>query len=197
MASTPPQDSGEVVSALAELTAEPESDIESRVLAHFCRVPAPVGEAHAAFTDQGVLFLRTEASLGGDADRFREAFATRFGRPLLPAPEPPEWLVEALAGGVGADIAVDLRDSTAFAAEVLRVTARIPAGQTRTYAWVAKEVGRPGAVRAVGSALARNPVPLLIPCHRVIRSDGGLGDYLFGVETKERLLREEASAARR
>lgn len=74
---------------------------------------------------------------------------------------------------------------------MLRAAARIPRGQTRPYAWVARQAGRPKAVRAVGSALGRNPVPLLIPCHRVTRSDGALGDYVFGVGAKERLLRAE------
>lgn len=64
-----------------------------------------------------------------------------------------------------------------FSIDVLRLTARIPAGEVRTYAHLAAELGRPGAARAVGSALRRNPVPILIPCHRVIRTDGTIGEY--------------------
>ncbi|GDY32689.1 hypothetical protein GTS_43220 [Gandjariella thermophila] len=74
---------------------------------------------------------------------------------------------------------------------MLSATSRIPPGQNRPYAWVAQEVGRPKAVRAVGSALGRNPVPLLIPCHRVTRSDGKPGDHVFGAPAKEAILRAE------
>jgi O-6-methylguanine DNA methyltransferase len=75
---------------------------------------------------------------------------------------------------------------------VLRKTAEIPRGEVRPYGWVAAEIGRPGAVRAVGSALAGNPVPLIVPCHRVVRSDGVLGQYsLGGAANKPRLLAGE------
>ena len=74
---------------------------------------------------------------------------------------------------------------------MLAATRRIPAGETRPYAWVAREAGRPQAVRAAAGVLARNPVPLLVPCHRVIRADGRIGDYMFGPEHKEQLLRGE------
>jgi methylated-DNA-[protein]-cysteine S-methyltransferase len=66
---------------------------------------------------------------------------------------------------------------TKFELAVLRATLEIPFGETRTYAWVARRIGKPKAVRAVGSALRNNPWPLIIPCHRVIRSDGSLGLY--------------------
>lgn len=74
---------------------------------------------------------------------------------------------------------------------MLAATGRIPAGEVRPYGWVAREAGRPNAWRAVGSVLARNPVPLLVPCHRVVRSDGDLGQYIFGPASKEALLRGE------
>jgi len=74
---------------------------------------------------------------------------------------------------------------------VLGATRTIPVGETRPYGWVAREVGNPRAVRAVASVLARNPVPLLVPCHRVVRADGAVGRYLFGTEHKENLLRGE------
>ena len=92
---------------------------------------------------------------------------------------------------------VDLRGLTPFQADVLAVTRTIPPGETRTYAWVAEQVGRPRAVRAVGSALAANPVPLVIPCHRVTRSDGTTGDYALGAEAKVALLAAEGVAVAR
>ena len=66
---------------------------------------------------------------------------------------------------------------SAFERAVLKATLSIPFGETRTYAWVAQKIGKPGAVRAVGSALRKNPWPLIIPCHRVIKSDGSVGRY--------------------
>ncbi len=68
---------------------------------------------------------------------------------------------------------------------------RIPRGQVRTYAWVARQVGRPRAVRAVANVIARNSVPFLVPCHRVVPSAGGIGNYAFGSEMKRALLKSE------
>ena len=66
---------------------------------------------------------------------------------------------------------------TSFECQVLKATLSIPLGETRSYQWIAKKIGRPKAVRAVGQALRRNPYPLLVPCHRVIKNDGTLGGY--------------------
>jgi O-6-methylguanine DNA methyltransferase len=78
-----------------------------------------------------------------------------------------------------------------FERTVLLKVLQIPRGEVRPYAWVAREIGSPKAVRAVGSALGRNPVPLLIPCHRVVRSDGNAGEYIFGSEAKRAVLATE------
>ena len=78
-----------------------------------------------------------------------------------------------------------------FARKVYRAVLSIPLGQVRTYRWVAEKAGSPGAVRAVGQALKRNPYPLLIPCHRVIRSDGKPGGYAWGKKKKPFLLELE------
>jgi O-6-methylguanine DNA methyltransferase len=74
---------------------------------------------------------------------------------------------------------------------VLRAAARIPPGEVRSYAWVATQIGRPRAARAVGRVMARNPLPLLFPCHRVVDSSGNLHDYYYGLEMKARLLEME------
>ena len=86
----------------------------------------------------------------------------------------------------------DLRGGTPFQIAVWEACLTIPAGKTRTYADLAKAIHRPNAVRAVGTALGANPIPVLIPCHRVVRTDGSLGDYAFGLPIKERLLDREA-----
>jgi O-6-methylguanine DNA methyltransferase len=91
-------------------------------------------------------------------------------------------------------VPVDLSALPPFQRDVLRETARIPFGETRTYAWIARKIGRPRAVRAVGTALGRNPVPVIVPCHRVLRTDGGFGGYAFGVPFKKDLLKLESSA---
>ena len=178
---------GSLPAELAGLAADAPPTLLDRVAARRVHVPGPLEGLQVAFTDHGVAFLRA----GMDDEEFAAAFRARFARPLLPADRPPAGLEPALRTGRLGGLPLDLRGLTEFEAAVLRATARIPRGQTRPYAWVARAVGRPKAVRAAGSALGRNPVPLLIPCHRVTRSDGTLGDYVFGGDTKERLLRAE------
>jgi methylated-DNA-[protein]-cysteine S-methyltransferase len=91
------------------------------------------------------------------------------------------------------DIDLDWRLAQGFRRDVLEATARIPYGQTGTYTSVATAAGSAKAVRAAGTALARNPVPIVVPCHRVLRSDGGLGNYLGGADAKAQLLELEGA----
>ena len=93
------------------------------------------------------------------------------------------------------DLPVDLSVLTRFQREVAAVTRQIPAGQTWTYRQVAKKMGRPNSARPVGQSLARNPIPIIIPCHRVIASDGALRGYSggSGLKTKRWLLRHEGA----
>ena len=86
---------------------------------------------------------------------------------------------------------VDLSGATPFQGSVWQATRSIPYGETRSYAWVAQRAGRPQAARAVGQALGRNPLPILVPCHRVIGSKGELRGFYYGLEMKRRLLEIE------
>jgi O-6-methylguanine DNA methyltransferase len=98
-------------------------------------------------------------------------------------------LAEYLAGErTFFSIPVDLSQVPAFERAALEVAAQIPYGDVRPYKWIAERLGRPEAARAVGNAMASNPVPLIIPCHRVVKTDGSLGGYSFGTVRKESLL---------
>ena len=99
-------------------------------------------------------------------------------------------------GGHKADFPdeLDLSRVTAFQREVWEITRLIPYSKTRTYGWVAEQIGKAKAVRAVGQALSRNPLPIIIPCHRVIASDGKLGGFSGRLDMKRSLLSLEASA---
>ena len=89
---------------------------------------------------------------------------------------------------------LDLSRATPFQRRVWEATRLIPYGETRSYTWVAEQLGRPKAVRAVGQALGRNPVPIVVPCHRVLTSSGKLGGFRGGLEMKRHLLSLEASS---
>jgi len=91
------------------------------------------------------------------------------------------------------DVKVDLSPVAGFSRRVLRAAERIPFGSVRTYRDVATSAGSPGATRAAGNALGANPVPIVVPCHRVVRTGGGLGGYAGGLERKEQLLRLEGA----
>jgi len=136
------------------------------------------------------------ALLGDDAAALRADLQRRFpGAELRPG----DAAFQALAGVVAAfidapatscDIPLDLR-GTAFQRQVWRALQRVPAGTTTTYQELAARIGRPQASRAVGQAVGANPVAVLIPCHRVLRSDGGLSGFRWGVERKRQLLARE------
>ncbi|MDN5917437.1 MAG: methylated-DNA--[protein]-cysteine S-methyltransferase [Pseudonocardia sp.] len=203
--------------ALSGLAGRAPSGLEAKVFTGWLAAPSRLGEVYVAFTGEGVQFVRSAESVGSDPDAFAEAYRDRFGRPLRAAGRGPAGLAPALTGAVpghrsrgdaepddgprgaaagtprpdGSGPRLDLRGLSDFEHDVLDATRRIPAGQVRPYSWVAREAGRPKAVRAVGSVLGRNPVPLLIPCHRVVRSDGALGEYMFGPAHKQELLRDE------
>ncbi len=179
---------------LADLAAPAPRDLTGAVFGDWARLPSPVGDLYVAFTDVGVSYIRTAESVQDDEDAFRESYRDAFARPLRRAVQPPAGLLPALRHPASAPaVPVDLRGLSPFERDVLTATRRIPPAQTRPYAWVAREIGRPRAVRAVGTALGNNPVPVLVPCHRVTRSDGALGQYVFGAAVKERLLRAEGS----
>jgi methylated-DNA-[protein]-cysteine S-methyltransferase len=89
------------------------------------------------------------------------------------------------------DVSIDWAAIKPFQRAVLQAAFSIPFGETRTYAWIAQKIGKPRAVRAVGHALGTNPIPIVLPCHRVIGSDGGLRGYRGGLELKARLLKLE------
>ncbi|CAN5248956.1 hypothetical protein BH24ACT16_BH24ACT16_04870 [soil metagenome] len=152
---------------------------------------SPLGEVYVAASGRGVRLLGKAAS----PEEFARRYKNRFGRLLSwGSDERTRKLAERVAAalaGEKVEIAADLSGATPFQERVLRVVGGIPRGEVRPYAWVAREAGSPKASRAVGSVMASNPVPLLIPCHRVVRNDGTTGSYAFGAGEKVGLLEEE------
>lgn len=163
----------------------------------YMRVPSPVGPLYLAFTEGGVLFVSSTAA--GD-EAFLSELRARYGRRLegvrlarADASARARWR-EAVRAWVeqGQVPPLDLRWVTPFERRVLETVRAIPRGQVRTYQEVARAAGCPGAARAVGQVMARNPVPLFVPCHRVVRADGTLGEYSGGGPgVKARLLAME------
>jgi len=92
---------------------------------------------------------------------------------------------------------LDLSSGTEFQRKVWLSCRSIPYGETRSYGWIAGQIGKPGASRAVGNALGKNPIPIIIPCHRVLAADGGIGGFSGGLEVKRRLLKLEGVKAKR
>ena len=190
----------ELAEGLRRLRAEPPPDLRPAVLERvgladaYWTVTGPAGPLLVASNGRGI----SATAPGGDEAGFAERFRARFGRPLRPADRPPARLVakveRLLEGGRGAaPPPSDLRGSSQFGRAVLAKAQQMPRGEVRPYAWVAGELGRPAAVRAVGAALGRNPVPVLIPCHRVVGSDGRLTGYAWGVGYKRALLAAEGT----
>ncbi len=154
----------------------------------YWRLESPLGPVFVAHSKAGISMV-TRARSGAD---FERAFQRRYGRRAYPEKSVPPAAVRALVrklkGEERRELRFDLRGLSEFEQAVLLKALEIPTGEVRPYSWIAKEIGHPGAVRAAGTALAKNPVPLLIPCHRVVRSDGHLGKYSMGGARNKRTL---------
>lgn len=163
-------------------------------LVRWHRFPVAFGRLHLAATDDGIARISWEQE---DDDAFVRELAARFpGRPIVRDRdgllEAQRQLEEYFAGArTSFDLRVDLSRLSDFDRRVLDVARRLGHGQVVSYGELARRIGRPRAARAVGNALGRNPVAIVVPCHRVIRSDGTLGGYGGGVEYKQELLRLE------
>ena len=155
---------------------------------------SPIGPVYVAHHNGKVtgLLIRRDKDMG-DMEAYMR---NEVGVEVEPDLNPPAGLVaeveNALAEG-RTDINVDLSCRSDFQRKILAATAAIPKGQVRTYGELAEDVGSPGAARAVGTAMARNPVPLLIPCHRVVPASGGVGHYGGGSNIKRTLLTREGA----
>jgi AraC family transcriptional regulator of adaptative response/methylated-DNA-[protein]-cysteine methyltransferase len=138
-------------------------------------------------------------SLGDDPEALVHELEERFPKATVVGGDGSfEALVARVVGlvenpSVAADLPLDIR-GTAFQERVWRALTKIPAGTTTTYADLARSLGSPASVRAVAGACAKNPLAVAIPCHRVVRQDGALAGYRWGIERKRKLLDRESQA---
>ena len=173
----------------AEAAGEGLLDVAYRVVA------PPVGRLLLAATTDGLVRVAFDRE---DHDAVLERLATTVSPRILRAPQRLDDAARQLDEYFGGtrrrfDLPVDFRLTQGFRRRVLEHLQDIAYGSTESYAMVAAASGSPAAVRAVGSACANNPIPVIVPCHRVVRSDGTIGQYLGGTEAKHTLLALEAA----
>ena len=201
-----------VAYCLSSLPApEPSCDLAKKVVEHIAQlkhvdrapvvltsVQTPIGRLYVGFKEDKIAYIGID--MGLSVTEVRARVESRLRRPVI-AGDPPAWLQKTLEEFFSTwhidDAIVDIEDLTPFEQAALRAAARIPVGEVRSYSWVASQIGRPRAARAVGQVMARNPLPLLFPCHRVVDASGGLHNYGYGLEMKARLLKMEGYSARK
>ena len=157
-------------------------------------VDSPVGTLLLAATDQGLVRVAYQLE---NHDQVLQTLSERVSPRILHSPRRLDQVARQLAEYFDGDrrdfvLPLDFQLAHGFRREVLACLVMIDYGQTETYAQVAAATGHPRAVRAVGTACATNPLPVIVPCHRVLRSDGKLGGYVGGLQTKTALLSLEA-----
>jgi len=191
---------------------QPSCDLTKRVVEHIASIrvrerstpvvlasaQTPIGQLYVGFKESRIAYVGIDT--GEDFEQVRARVESRLRRPVV-AGEAPAWLNRTLEQFFNTwrvdDQMVDIEDLTPFEQAALRAAARIPPGEVRSYSWVASQIGRPRAARAVGQVMARNPLPLLFPCHRVVDAQGELHNYGYGIEMKARLLKMEGYIARK
>ena len=185
---------------------EPSCNLTKRVVQHIAQikfkerttpislssVETPIGRLYVGFKENRIAYIGIDD--GEPFETVRQRVEARLHRAVVSG-DPPPWLTATLDQFFETwrvdDRIVDISDLTPFEQAALRAAAEIPPGQVRSYSWVASQIGRPRAARAVGQVMARNPLPLLFPCHRVVDAAGDLHNYGYGIEMKAKLLRME------
>ena len=168
-----------------------EEEVMIRIADRYEVIETDFGAAHVGFTPRGISAVKLDVEEDG---AFESYYQDRLGRGVVRGSLPEayaEAVRRAIRGEKITQPPVTLEGLTEFEQTVLEHLARIPTGEVRPYAWLAREVGRPKAIRAVGTVMARNPVPFLMPCHRLVPSTGGVGNYYYGPEMKWTLLERE------
>jgi len=183
---TPPADHGAAGRAAARFAATAHADVR------IAELDTPAGRVLAAVTDRGLARIAYLDTHGG-ADAVVDDLAARLSPRILERPaalgDLARELDEYFAGSRRSfDLPLDWSLVPVFGRRVLRATARIPYGAVATYGEVATLAGSPGGARATGNALGANPIPIVVPCHRVVRAGGALGGYTGGAERKQLLL---------
>jgi methylated-DNA-[protein]-cysteine S-methyltransferase len=159
-------------------------------------IDTPIGPLLVAASPAGL--LRISFQRDQDPEATVDEIARAAGPRVLRAPRAVDGarreLEEYFAGRRQAfDVSLDLRGTTTFTAGVLAELAHVPYGQTATYSELARRVGRPRAARAVGTVMHNNPIPIVLPCHRIVGADGSLTGYGGGLDVKQHLLRLEGA----
>ena len=186
---------------------EPSCDLAKKIVEHIAQIrhrtrseplflssiQSPLGRLYVGFNGARIAFVQIDR--GEPLARLHQRIQARLKRDVIQQDHPPVWLrrtfVQFFKTWHVDDQCVDVSDLTPFEQAALKKAAQIPPGEVRSYSWVAREIGHPKAARAVGQAMARNPVPLLFPCHRVVDSSGKLHNYGYGIEMKARILEME------
>ena len=162
---------------------------------HYSDVLTEIGKMRVACSPKGITVIDASGgTLAAFADNYRARFGVRPQKGKIPGDYGRAIMK---AGREFRPVPLDLSDLTHFQQKVLKILQRVPRGEVRTYAWLARKAGRPGAARAVGNTMARNPIPFLVPCHRVVPASGGVGNYGMGSALKRALLQREGVAVDR
>ena len=180
-------DVGSLAQAVKGLRIEPPRSIREtlRTTDFFDRVE----DVWVAFADRSIRMIS-----GHSLDDLRDRYAKRYGRSLERAtvPEPlRKQVIDALHGAGVDKPAIDFTEASELERSVAEALLSIPRGEVRSYSWLAQQVGKPKAVRAVANYVARNVLPFVVPCHRVVPAGGGVGKYGYGPKMKRDLLKRE------
>jgi methylated-DNA-[protein]-cysteine S-methyltransferase len=157
-------------------------------------VESPLGDLFVGVSDRGLCVISYEADPDVKVERLARGFGSRVLRSARPVDPTRRQLDEYFAGKrTRFDLDVDLRLARDFGRTVLEELGRVPFGEVTTYGALAAKAGKPRAARAVGTIMNRNPVPIVLPCHRVVGANGSLVGYAGGLERKQTLLRLEGA----
>jgi methylated-DNA-[protein]-cysteine S-methyltransferase len=187
---------------------EPPPDLVPKIIEHIeatvrsarrpdcvAKIDSPVGMLYVAFRSTGITAVALDRSEGDEAAL--EHISRRLRRGVVAAAAP-AWVSETLNAFFRTHLSnydrVDISDLSQFEQSALRAAAQIPPGEVRSYGWIAEKIGAPNAASAVGRVMARNPVRMLYPCHRVVDAAGHLHNYGYGLDVKARILELEGFA---
>jgi methylated-DNA-[protein]-cysteine S-methyltransferase len=157
-------------------------------------IDSPVGKLFVGVSDRGLCVISYDTDPERQLERLARGFGSRVLRSARPIGKVARQLDEYFAGKRrGFDLSVDLRLTRDFGRTVLEELGRVPFGEVTTYGALAAKAGKPRAARAVGTIMNRNPIPIVLPCHRVVGANGSLVGYAGGLERKQALLRLEGA----